>query len=810
MQSLVTDLRYSARDLRKRPGITLTAILSLSLGIGATSAVFSVIYAVLFNPYPYTNADRIMEIHLLDNQGNDRVTGYSGPEIDQLRHLKSFESVVAMKGWSLTTTDGDLPEDVRTLSISPESPNHWGIPAMMGRWLIPSDAPPGGEPQPIAVLSYQFWQRYFVGDPNVIGRTIRLVHKPYQIVGVMPPRFKWGENDLYRAAKVTQDPNIGYAVSLKLHKNATLAQANAELEPVVNEIARVRPAYFPVSFRVNLQSIVDLYARPLGNTLYVLLGAVASLLLIGCGNVSILLLARGIERQHEFAVRSAVGANRARILRQLLTESFVIASSGTVVGLLVAWRGLALIVAFLPEYSFPPESVIRINIPVVLFSIGLAFATTILSGLWPALQVSRPNLAQLLQNGMRRIAGGTRARRAHSVLVAAQVALTVLLLTLASTAAKGFLRLLNTALGYDAQNAVSLGIPVHDNAHVSWKDRVEYFDQLRAAIAAMPQVVGTAISSNATPPLNGNDCRIEFLGRADLGIIEIRMNFISSEYFSLLQIPPLQGRVWDHPETMRAAAVAVINQSMARQYWPNGDAVGHQIRTADLIDQPPYSPSAPGSTGWLQIVGIVADARDDGMRSPIKPAIYVPYSLHTWMSTQILAKTRIPPLSALQDMRAQIAKIDPDQQIANPRDLHALITAEPEYAQQRLVATLFGIFSLLALTLAAVGLYSVVSYGVATRTNEFGIRMAMGARSADILSIVLSSTGIHVGAGVLAGVLLSVIFGKFATKWVNESSRDPLLLGAVTLLLVTAALVASIVPARRAASTDPLVALRYE
>ncbi|HMI53371.1 MAG TPA: ABC transporter permease [Candidatus Saccharimonadales bacterium] len=810
MQSLVFDLRYSARDLRRRPGITLTAIVSLALGIGATSAVFSVIYAVLFNPYPYTGADRIMEIHLLDNQGNDRFTGYSGPEIDQLRQLKSFESVVAMQGWNLTTTDGDLPEDVRTLSISPESPNHWGVPALMGRWLIPSDAPPGGEPQPIAVVSYQFWQRYFAGDPGVIGRAIRLVHKPYQIVGVMPPRFKWGGNDLYRAAKVTQDPNTGYAVSLKLHKDVTVAQANAELEPVVQAMARVRPAYFPVRFRVNLQSIVDLYARPLGNTLYVLLGAVASLLLIGCGNVSILLLARGIERQHEFAVRSAVGANRARILRQLLTESFVIAAAGSAIGLLVAWRGLALIVAFLPEYSFPPESVIRINIPVVLFSIGLAFATTILSGLWPALQISRPDLAQLLQNGVRRIAGGARARRTHSVMVGAQVALTVLLLTLASTAAKGFLRMLNTTLGYDPQNAVSLGIPVHDNSHVSWKDRVEYFDQLRAAVAAMPQVVSAAVSSNATPPLNGNDCRIEFLGRAELGTIEIRTNFISSEYFSLLHIPLVQGRVWDHPETMRAATVAVINQSMARQYWPNGDAIGQQIRTADLIDEPPYSPSAPGSTGWLQIVGIVADARDDGMRSPIKPAIYVPYSLRTWMFTQILAKTRVSPLAALQDMRTQIARIDPDQQITTPRDLHALIKTEPEYAQQRLVAALFSIFSLLALTLAAVGLYSVVSYSVATRTNEFGIRMALGARSADILSIVLSSTGINVGSGLLAGVLLSVIFGKFATKWVNESSRDPLLLGGVTLLLVTAALVACIVPARRAASTDPLVALRYE
>ncbi len=812
MQSLISDLRYSARELRKRPGFTLTAVLSLALGIGATTAVFSVIYAVLIDPFPYVGADRIMEIHLLDNQGNDRVTGYSGPEIDQLRQLTSFESVVAMQGWNLTTTDGDLPDDVRSLSISPESPNHWGVPAMMGRWLIPSDAPPGGEPQPIAVLSYQFWQRYFAGDPNVIGRTIRLVHKPYRIVGVMPPRFKWGENDLYRALKVTQDPNTGHAVSLKLQKGTTVAQANAELEPVLQEMARVRPAYFPVRFRVNLQSIVDLYARPLGTTLYVLLGTVASLLLIGCGNVSILLLARGIGRQHEFAVRSAVGADRSRILRQLLTECFVIAAAGSAIGLLFAWRGLALMVAFLPEYSFPPESAIRINIPVVLFSMGLAFATTLLSGLWPALTLSRPDLARMMQNGLRadRVAGSAHARRTHGAMVAAQVALTLVMLSGAGAAAKGFLSLVNTDLGYDPRGAMSLPIPVHDNTHISWQDRSQYFEALRARIAAMPQVEAAGISTNATPPWNGDDRKIEILGRSNGEKPEVRLNFISPEYFPLLRIPLLQGRVWDHAETMRGAPVLVINQAMARQYWPSGSPVGQQLRIVDMKAEPPYSPLAPGSDSWLQIVGIVADARDDGLRSPIKPAIYVPYSLHTWMWTQILAKTRVPPLSALQDMRAQIAKIDPDQQIANPRDLHAYITSEPEYAQQRLVATLFAIFSTLALALATVGLYSVVSYGVTTRTNEFGIRMALGAKASDIFRIVLSSTGLNVGAGVFAGVLLSVIFGKFATKWVNESSRDPLILGGVTLLLITAALLASFVPARRAAAVDPMVALRYE
>ena len=809
---MLSDLRHSFRELRKRPVFTITAILSLALALGATTAVFSVIYAVLINPYPYRGANRIAQINLLDSQrpGLERWTGYTGPQADQFRRLKSIESVVPMQGWNLTTTDGDLPEDVQCLAVWPGAPNHWGVPAMMGRWLIPSDAPDGNDPQPVVVLSYNFWQRHFLGDPHVVGRTIRLVHKPYEIVGVMPPRFRWANVDLYRPGRVNNDPNNSFFVSLKLRDGVTLDQANAELQPLVEQMAKQRPAYFPASFRVKVVPITELYARDIGTTLYVLLAAVASLLLIGCGNVSILLLARGIERQHEFAVRAAVGADRARILRQLLTESFAIAATGSALGLLIAWRSVALIVAFLPVESFPPESIIGVNIPVALFSVTLAFVTTIVSGLWPALQISRPDIAQLLQTGARRIAGNTRARRSHNIMIGAQVALTVALLALGATAAKGFLRLIHAKLGYDPQNCLGVFIPVHDNAHVSLKDRVEYYEQLRAAIASLPQVAGATISGNATPPSNGNDTRIEFFGRPDLGQPEIRLNFMGPEFFSLLRIPLLQGRVWNHAELMRSGAFAVVNESMARQYWPNGDAIGHQLRSPDLIDQPPYNPSAPGATSWLQIIGIVADSRDDGMRSPIRSAIYVPYSLRVWMGTQILVKTRVPPLSTIKDIRAQIAKVDPDQQITDPTDLHTVITQDPEYAQQRLVATLFGIFAFLALALAVVGLYSVVSYGVASRTNEFGIRMALGAKASDLFRLVLSSTTSSVGLGLITGLALSLAFSKLAARWVNQPTRDPLVLALVAAILIVAATTATLLPARRAAATDPMTALRHD
>jgi predicted permease len=810
MGPLTSDLRFFVREFRRRPYFTLTAIFSLAIGIGATSAVFSLIYAVLLNPYPYPGANRIVELRLQDKASNDHYVIMSGQQLQQLRQARSIESIMAITWWNLTTTDGDLPEDVQGVAVSADSSNHFGIPALKGRWFLPSDAPPGEDPQRVAVLNYEFWQRYFVGDPNIVGKKLQLVHETYEVIGVMPPRFKWGDGEVYLPLKVTQDSNLTFGCSIKLRPGVTPAQADAELQPLIEQFAKESPVHYPDAVRVDLRSIVDLYARPLGPTLYLLFGAVASLLLIGCANVSILLLARGAQRAHELAVRAAVGASRLRMIRQLLTESLAVAGIAAAVGILFAWRGLAVITALLPQRSFPSESVIRMNVPVLLFSVGLAFVTTIVFGLWPALQLSRPEIARLMQTSARRVAGSANARRTHGAMISAQVALTILLLTAAGAAAKGFLRLVNTDLGYDPRNAISLPIPVHQNSHVSWQDRSQYFEQLRAKLAAMPEVVEASLSTNATPPLPIGSTPIEILSREQAQQPDVRVNLISPEYFSVLKIPLLQGRLWDHPETMRGAPLAIINQSMARQYWPDGHAIGQQLRIPALKNEPPYYPAATGSTGWLQIVGIVGDSRNDGLRNPIKPAVFVPYTLRMPMYTQLLVRTRVPPITILRDMRRQIVQIDPEQQTTHVRDLDGWITGQDDYAQQRLVAALFGLFSILALALAAVGLYSVVTYTVATRTNEFGIRIALGAKSADVSRIVLTSTAINVGAGVAAGLLLTFAFDKLATKWVTESSRDPLILTAVTVLLVAVAFLASLVPARRAATVEPMVAFRYE
>ena len=810
MDSIIADLRYATRELRRRPGFALTAVLSLALGIAATSAVFSVVYGVLIDPFPYVGADRMMQLALKDNSGRFRYPGMTGAQLETLRQARTIESVVAEDGWNLTTTDGDIPEDVVASYIAPNAPNHWGVPALMGRWLIPADAPPGQEPARVVVLGYQFWQRYYAGDPAVVGRTIQLVRKNYEIVGVMPPRFRWRDADIYVPLKVRIDPNIYFGVNLKVRSGVSVADANAELQPIVQQIAKQAPARYPDAFRVNLRSIIELYARPMGPRLFLLLGAVTSLLLVGCANVSILLLVRGANRQQELAVRSALGAARVRIVKQLLTEAMVIAAIGAAFGVLLAWKGLALIVAWIPTNSFAAESVIAMNLPVLLFSTALAVVTAIVFGVWPALQLSRPDLGRVAQTGARRVLGSAQGQRVHRALVAAQVALTLLMLTAAGAAGKGFLRLANADLGYDPQNTMSLPIPIHDGTYQTWKERSEYFERLRATLAAMPQVVAAGISTNATPPSNGGDSAFEILGSTAVEKPIARSNFVSSEYFPLLHIPLAQGRLWNRDEMLRGAPLAVINQTMARQYWPNGGAIGRQIRFVGMKDEPPYSPASAGADGWIEIVGVVGDARNDGLRNPIKPAFYVPYTLKMRMFTQILVRTRVPPLSILRDVRAELVRVDREQQVMRVRDLQSWITNLPEYAQQRLVARLFGIFSMLALALSAVGLYSVVSYGVATRTNEFGIRMALGARAGDVVRMVLSGTSWNVAAGLIAGVVLCVAFDNVASRWVTESSRDPLILVGVTLLLLAVAIIACLAPARRAASIDPMDALRHE
>ena len=809
---MLSDLRFTWRELRKKPGLALTAICSLTLGIGASAAVFSVIYGLLANPYPYKDAGRMIHLTVLNESGETRWVSITGPQLKLLRQVKCLDSVAATWGtWNLTTTDEDLPQDVPSTQLTGNAGIHFGVPALYGRTLLPSDAPDGQDPQPVVVLSYLFWKRHFNSDPAVVGHNLQLVHKNYTIVGVLPPRFTWDDASVYLPLKVTNDSSTQFSPLVRLKPGITHAAANAELQPLLEQFARDTPGHFPKKFRVHVKGLNEQFEERLGRSLYLLIGAVSLLLLIGCANVAILLLARGTARQHELAIRSAMGGTRWHIQRQLLTEALALSFCGALGGVLLAYRLLPLLVSWLPEYSFPHEAVIRINLPVLGFSVAIALIAGALSGLAPAFHFSRPQIAQLMQASSRRSPGAARGKRTYDLLVAGQIALSLLLLTSAAAAINGFVGLLRANLGYDPHNTMSVGIPVHQNTHVSWEERSTYFNQLLTRVQAMPEVVAAGISTNATPPSNGWDQAVEIFGRPASQQQKALANFVSPEYFSVLRIPLVQGRLWDHPEIVRGARLAVINQTMARQYWPQRDAVGKVIRLPELKGEPPFSQAVAESNGWLQIIGVVGDARDDGLRKPVKPAVFVPFTLQMNMWTQILVRTRIPPLAALNRVRGEVKAVDPDQQVfGETHDLERWIRDESEYGYGRLVAGLFSGFSIVGLALAAIGLFSVVSYGVAQRTNEFGIRVAIGATRVHVLRLVLGSIVRSVGGGLACGLVLSLMTRSLLSKWAKGSNATPLAFAGVTLLLVLTASLAALFPARRASSIDPMEALRYE
>jgi putative ABC transport system permease protein len=811
MQSLLQDLRFAFRQMGRTPGFSLTAILSLTLGIGATVSVFSVIYSAVLNAWPYAGFDRVCQINTISKTGDEGEPGFTGPQVRQLRQLRAVEDVIAMNRWNLVITGNDVPEDLYAVYFTGNAFQYFGMPAILGRYFLPSDAPDLQDPQPVAVLSYNFWRRHFNSDPNIVGKNIQLVHKDYTILGVLPPRFTWMDGDVYLPLKMSQAQDVTYGANLKLRTGVSTEAAEAELRPLLQQFDRERPNYYPAQYRIIVRKMGEYYVHDLRGTLYLLFGAVALLLAIGCGNVSILLLARGSARQHELAVRSAVGASRIRIVRQLLTESLLLSLIGAGLGVVLAYWALGFIVARLPEYSFPHEADFHVNLPVLIFSVGLAVVSGVLFGLFPALESARREINPVIQAGTHKVAGSVRGKRMHTGLIAGQIALTLLLLTAAGAAIQGFSRMMRRPLGYDPYHVMSVGIPVHENTLNGWAERAAYFTQLRERVAAMPGVVSAGVSSNATPPSNGWTQPFEILGKTAAEQQEARANFISPEYFNILCIPLVTGRLWEKSEVARGATLAVVNQTFVRRYFPNEDVLGRSVRMPRLTGQPPYRVSATGSDGWLQIVGVVGDALDDGLDKPILPALYLPYTANMFMGTQILVRTQGEPLALLHSIRKEIAAVNPDQQIVSEvYDLEGWIRREPEYAISRLISILFGAFSGLALALAGVGLYSVVSYGVVQRTGEFGIRMALGAQRADVLRIVAWSAIASVGIGLASGLALSIGLGSMITRWVHNGVHDPFVILGVSLLVIVVSALACLVPALRALAVDPMTALRCE
>ena len=814
LDSLTGDLRYGLRSLLKNPGFSAVAILSLALGIGATTSMFSLIYAVLLHPVPYADWQRLTYPILLndDQPGSpERWFTLTWPQYQQLLKASSIEDAVGTDDTRSEITGHDIPEDVTLTYVTENIGRFLRVPALLGRNIQLSDASAADQQAPV-VLSYDFWMRHYNGDRDVLNRVLEIDHKPYTIVGVMPKDYTW-EPDLYAPISLLPTRDRDVYPAMKLKPGVSLAMADAEVGALLHQFAKESPQEFPSHFRMHLEHVTDRILGKAGHALFLLFVAVVMLLIIGCANCSILLLARGMARQSEFAVRTALGASRYRIVRQLLVEALVLAITGSLLGIGLAYYMAKLIFSLFPDV-FMHESVIRINLPVLAFSTALALVSGLLFGLLPSLRMSRPDVSQIMQAAGRKVAGRAGHARSLSTLIAAQIALTTVLMGAAGAAIGGFMKMTHRNFGYDPSHVMSVPVPLHRNAYLTRESRAAYFEVLRQKIAAVPGVTQVAISANATPPDSGNNLVFEILGSPFAQREYLRMNFISPEYFSALHIPLLEGRLWDASENSRGAAVAVINQTLARRYFPKDNAIGQQIRTPTLALPPDSNGQVVGvsdTSGWLQIIGVAADSVNDGLDKPVLPALYIPYSRFMWNGTQFLVRTRGLPLASLQSVRLAIESVNPDQQaVRDVLDLQGWINHQPTFQQQRLFSILFGLFSSLALALALVGLYSVVSYSVAQRTNEFGIRMALGAQRTHVLWIVSRNVGITVSAGLITGLAIYVALHKLLIHWTQNNFSSPLILAAVAALFLLCAALACTIPALRAASIDPMQALRYE
>jgi predicted permease len=598
-----------------------------------------------------------------------------------------------------------------------------------------------------------------------------------------------------------------------------VAAANAALEPIVREIKKIH-SVASLAWHLGLQPIIVPYQQNLGRTLALLLAGVVLLLIIGCANCSILLLARGRTRQHELAIRTAIGASRWRIVRQLLVEALVISCTGAVLGVAASYW-LAWLPLLLSPDSFPAESVIRINATVLVFSVALALLCGILFGLAPALRLSRNDPARALPG---RQVGVVAAPAKHrwSVLIAAQVALTLLLMATAGTAIRGFLRLTQMPLGYDPANVMQLGIQLHTHDPGEWdrlqsrEARAAYIEQIREKIASVPRVSTVAVGVDATPP--GADVQSSFIvdGSSDGEQPQARVMLVGQRYFAALRIPLLQGRVWNTDENTRGDFIAVVNRAFATRYLSSSHALGRQLRIPALPFQNRFTASSAQSTAWRQIIGVVGDARNDGVDRPVVPAIYLPYTTLMRQYVQFFVRTQGDPLTYLHSIRAAVASVASDQQISNGVSgfdgtftLSEAIERDAQYSRQRLFSILFGIFSAMALGLALVGIFSVVAYSVAQRTTEFGVRLALGAPRVHVLWVAARSALVSAAAGMVLGLAVDSFLGAVLAHWMQNAFAAGSLFAAAALLALSA-LLACLLPARHAVAVPPAEALRYE
>ena len=811
---LVQDLRFGARVLWRSPGYTLVALLSLALGIGATTAMFSVIYGVLVSPYPYAKPDEIWA-PLIRDLKNPQQGGFSRHKMRdfvELKKLPAFAAAMATLPENRLLTGDHDPENFTAVSVTANAFQFLGVPPVVGRTIQPYDVSPGGQPAPVIVLSHKAWQRLFNGSASALGQTVILNDQPFTVIGVMPPRFGWWTNDGGWLA-LPEDPrdNRPAAAIMRLTKGVSPGVGEEQLQALHMRLAKERPDDFPkAGFTTSLQNYMNITVASgaMESSLRLLFGAVGFLLLIACANVANLQLARGTSRAHELAVRMSIGAGRARLVRQLLTESVVLSIAGGTLGVLLAYGITKAIIVLIPDSYVPNEARIVVNLYVLLFSAGVSVASGILFGLAPALKCSRPGLGDTLKEASRTLAGDAGGGRMRKVLVIAEIALSVALLTGASLTLRGFLQVQSRDLGFQPDRVLVVGLQVSPRRYSTYEQRVAFSERLLNDVRNLPGVQSVAIG-NGGLPFGGPQSSYSIEGQSEAQPKPIQIGLISADYPKTMGIPLRAGRELNSEEVAQAEPVALVNETAAK-LWPDGSSpIGRRLRI-DILARPPVTAPAPEhASPMVTVVGVIADTRNAGRLNPPAPAAYIPYTLLAPAGRTLALRTEANPLLLLNAVRERVRGIDPAQPLSRPTTMEEIV--ESETVQPRFNVALFTFFGLLGLALAMVGIYSTLSYAVSRRTHEIGIRLAVGATRVNVLMLILAMGGRLILIGLAVGLAMSLVLVRFLRSEVIQfPEADVVALSAVVLLLCAAAILACLVPARRAAHLDPMSALRHE
>ncbi|HTU47378.1 MAG TPA: ABC transporter permease [Bryobacteraceae bacterium] len=813
-ERLAQDARYGWRMLIARPGFSSVAVLSIALGIGATTAIFSVVYAVLMDPYPYRAADRIGWLGTPNAKGGGmwQLNYLPAQYLEIKSRVHSMEDEIAVVGRDAVLGGKDLlPESVRQEDCSANFFEFFGVPPLFGRVFTSKDFPHGQEPDPVTVISYKFWQHAFQGDREVIGRKILLNDKEYTIIGVLPIRFTWQDVDAYTPMNVRPGLQEYVDIYYRVRRGVSRQQITAEFNPLIQVFRKQAPRYFypdgPV--RPEWVTVSEGILRKFATTLLVLFGAVFLLLLIACGNVANLLLARAAAREGEMAIRVSIGATRLRLVRQLLTESVMLALAGGIFGVALAFLGIKGVTALMPVHAIPHEAVIAINWAVLWFAAGVSVLTGIIFGLAPALHVSAATHAQALKSTSKGSGTGGGHRRLHDLLMIFEVTLSLVLLTGAGLAVKGLIALQQQRLGYDPDHVLTFRVQIGDR-YPQWASERSIYEQLLDRFSRLPGAEGVALSDSGTPPYNGFMTKLMLDDRPASEAVSGRVNMVSSAYFETLHVPLIRGRWFDHGDILRASPVALISQDFALRCFGNRSPLGRRVQV-DLFNEPlpRQMLKAPTYVNSFEIVGVVGAARNRGLRDQPDPALFIPYPLLCTPFNAIFIRTRSEPMAFVKQAREAVKSVDPHAPIMFVRTLQEWVDSSTAYP--RFATFLFGVFGGIGMLLAAAGVFSVVSYAVAHRTREFGLRMALGAKPGDVLRLVLASTTRMLALGLSIGLVLSIFVTRvLANRMEGMGTPDVSLFAGVPAVLIVATLVACFLPARSATLIQPMDALRQE